>query len=179
MLLPVSICVGIFIPFQLFHPKLAQTRSEHPILVHVFTSLHINRVLQHSRVISNGGGALSHSACSSRSVMIDSGLVLGGVPRQQGTPTQSHISPSILVYEDKRTVPSLFLLEEGLMFLPRQDEVRMRASKSITMKRELVRIFYCNAVAALNDRLRVGWDHTLAGPFWEGCRESRRCSRDA
>ena len=35
--------------------------------------------------------------------MIDSGLVGGGAARAedaQGTPTQSHISPSILVYED-------------------------------------------------------------------------------
>ena len=23
-----------------------------------------------------------------------------------------------------------------------------------------------------------GLEHTLAGPLWEGCRESRRCSRD-
>jgi len=36
--------------------------------------------------------------------MIDSGLVGRGTARAedaQGTPTQSHISPSILVYEDK------------------------------------------------------------------------------
>ena len=30
------------------------------------------------------------------------------------------------------------------------------------------------------DNSRFSWsrDHTLAGPLWEGCRESRRCSKD-
>ena len=38
-------------------------------------------------------------------MLIDSGLALGGVPREQKMllgPTQSHISPSILVYEEEK-----------------------------------------------------------------------------
>ena len=44
-----------------------------------------------------------------------------------------------------------------------------------------VKHYWCGLEPCLplfgRDRLRVG-DHTLAGPLWEGCRESRKCSRD-
>ena len=35
----------------------------------------------------------------------------------------------------------------------------------------------CSQTVSEHERLR-GEDNTLAKPLWEGCRESRRCSRD-
>ena len=46
--------------------------------------------------------------------MIDSGRGAAKAEDTQGTPTQSHISPSILVYEEKQAVdPSQAELQEG------------------------------------------------------------------
>ena len=44
--------------------------------------------------LSNASNSTTHTA------LIDSGLVTTRAERAQGTPTQSHISPSILAYED-------------------------------------------------------------------------------